>query len=344
MPCLLWTSLLADITLSKGQNLFGFIPNSIDSAATEGPRVPHDAEPADALALGIFAVAVILGGSNFIAVRFSNAELDPFWGAGLRFTLAGALFVLIALALRKPWPRGAQLRLAVVYGVFAFALNYAFLYWALLRVTAGLATIVLAVVPLMTLLLSVAQGLERLRARGVAGALLALAGIGWTTFGPGHVTLALWPLAAMLASGVCVGQGMILSKRLSANHPAVINAIGMIVGAPLLLALSLVAGETWAVPRGPRALWALGYLVTLGSVGLFAVVLLLVRRWTASAGSYMFVLFPVVTAVLGVWLADETLSVHAVAGAVLVMAGVWFGALSPGARAVGMRPLSHVEP
>lgn len=306
--------------------------------------VPHDAEPADPLALGIFAVAVVLGGSNFIAVRFSNAELDPFWGAGLRFSLAGALFILIALALRKPWPRGAQLRLAVVYGVFGFALNYAFLYWALLRVTAGLATIVLAVVPLVTLLLSVTQGIERLRARAVVGALLALAGISWTTFGPGHVRLALWPLAAMLASAVCVGQGMILTRRLSANHPAVINAIGMTVAVPLLLGLSLVAGESWAAPRGASALWALAYLVTLGSVGLFVVVLLLVRRWTASAGSYMFVLFPVVTTVLGVWLADETLSIHAIAGAVLVMAGVWFGALSPGARADGMRPQSQVGP
>ena len=38
----------------------------------------------------LFATAVTLGGSNFLAVRLSNRELDPFWGAGLRFTLAAA--------------------------------------------------------------------------------------------------------------------------------------------------------------------------------------------------------------------------------------------------------------
>ncbi|MBW3537634.1 MAG: EamA family transporter, partial [Actinobacteria bacterium] len=70
----------------------------------------------DALALATFLVAVTLGGANFIAVRFSNRELDPFWGAALRFGLATILFVLIALALRLRWPRGSQLLLTAVYG------------------------------------------------------------------------------------------------------------------------------------------------------------------------------------------------------------------------------------
>ena len=34
-----------------------------------------------------FATAVLLGGGNFVAVRFSNQELDPLWGAALRFGL-----------------------------------------------------------------------------------------------------------------------------------------------------------------------------------------------------------------------------------------------------------------
>ncbi len=72
--------------------------------------------------------------------------------------------------------------------------------------------------------------------------------------------------------------------------------------------------------------------MTLGSVGLFILVLLVVRRWTVSATSYMFVLFPVVTLALAAWLLDEPITGEAVTGAALVMLGVWFGALSPGAR------------
>ena len=286
----------------------------------------------DALALGTFVLSVVLGGANFIAVRFSNRELDPFWGAALRFGLAAALFVVIALAMRLRWPTGRHFVLTAVYGALAFAISYALMYWSLVRVTAGVAVVVLAIVPLMTLMLAAAQGLERLHLRGALGAVLALAGIGLITFGPGDVVLPLSALAAMLAAALCIGQSIILGKRLSYNHPVMTNAVGMTVGALLLLVFSAVARESWVFPRESEALWAVAYLVTLGSVGLFVLVLLVVRRWTASASSYMFVLFPVVTIALGAWLADEPVTRYAVAGAALVMAGVWIGALSPAAR------------
>ena len=48
----------------------------------------------------LFAGAVTLGGSNFLAVRLSNRELDPFWGAGLRFSVAAAIFMIIVVTLR----------------------------------------------------------------------------------------------------------------------------------------------------------------------------------------------------------------------------------------------------
>lgn len=279
----------------------------------------------------LFATAVTLGGTNFLAVRLSNRELDPFWGAGLRFSMAAAIFIVIALALRLPWPRGRQLFLSVVNGVLGIFLFYALAYWALVRVTAGTATVVLALVPLVTLLLASAQRFERVKGRAVAGSLLAVAGITWMAVGPGQVTLAPIPLLALLAATVCVGESVIVSKMISANHPAVINAVSLTVGAMTLLGMSAVTGEQWALPRQPEVMWSLAYLVTLGSVGLFALILLVVRRWTASATSYMFVLFPIVTLLLGAWLVDEPMTAQGALGALVVMAGVWFGALSPDA-------------
>jgi drug/metabolite transporter (DMT)-like permease len=217
-------------------------------------------------------------------------------------------------------------------------MSYALMYWALVRVAAGVATIVLAVVPLVTVLLAALHGLERFRLRGGLGAVLALAGIAWMVLGPQPVHVPLPALVAMLAAAVCIGESIIVSKRLSAQHPAMTNAVGMATGTVLLLVLSAVTGEPWALPRQPEVLAAVGYLVTLGSVGLFLLVLEVVKRWTASATSYLFVLFPVATLALGAALADEPVTAQAVTGAVLVMAGVWFGALSPGARRVPAPP------
>lgn len=284
------------------------------------------------MTLSLFAVAVTLGGANFIGVRFSNRELDPFWGAGLRFSLAALLFIGIAAALKLRWPRGRQLGYTMLYGFLSFALFYALMYWALVRVTAGVATVVLAVVPLVTLLLAAAHGMESLGLRSVVGSFLAIAGIVWMTFGPQEVVLPFAALLAFLAAAVTAGESVILSKKVSGYHPAMTNAVAMATGAVVLLAISAVTGDRWALPTQGEVIWSLIYLVTLGSAGLFVVLLLVVRKWTASATSYAFVLFPVSTMLLGAWIADEPITGQGVAGAILVMSGVWFGALSPGAR------------
>ena len=292
--------------------------------------------------LAAFSGAVLLGGANFLAVRFSNRDLSPFWGAGLRFSVAAAIFVAIAVALRLRWPRGRQLFDTIIYGLLSFALFYALMYWALVRVTAGMATVVLAVVPLFTLLLAATHRLEQLQGRAVAGSLLALAGIVWMAVGPTEVELPLTGLVAMVGAALCVAESVILGKRLSNNHPVITNAVAMPAGTAVLLTLSAVAGEQWVLPSQSEAVWALSYLVTLGSVGLFILTLLVVRHWKASATSYMFVLFPVVTMLLGAWLADEPITVHGIIGAVLVMAGVWVGALAPAARRAAVAPPAPV--
>ena len=280
------------------------------------------------LTLAAFSVAVLLGGANFVAVRLSNQELAPFWGAGLRFGLAAVLFVMIAFFLRLRWPRGRLLALTAVYGALAFAIPYALLYWALTRATAGSATVVMAGVPLVTLLLAVTQRLERFTMRALAGSVLALGGIAWMVLGSQGVSAPAGAVLAMLGATLAVGQSIILGKQLSANHPAMTNAVAMTIAALLLMMLSASVDEAWVLPSQPGVAAALAYLVTLGSVGLFILVLLVVRTWTSSASSYMFVLFPVVTMGLAAWLIDEPVTLPAVLGAALVMTGVWFGALS----------------
>jgi drug/metabolite transporter (DMT)-like permease len=284
------------------------------------------------LTVALFAAAVLIGGINFIAVRFSNRELDPFWGAGLRFGIAAILFIIMALVLRLRFPRGRVLWMTVLYGLLSFAISYALMYWALVRVNAGLAAVVLAVVPLVTVLLAAAHGMERLTTRSLLGSVLAIAGILWMTLGPEEVVLPFTALVAMLLAVVSVSESVIVSKKVSGNHPVMTNAVGMTAGAAVLLVISAVAGEPWLWPTEPESMWAVVYLATLGSVGLFVLLLLVIRKWTASATSYSFVLFPVVTMLVGALIADEALTMQGIIGAALVMSGVWFGALSPAAR------------
>lgn len=107
------------------------------------------------------------------------------------------------------------------------------------------------------------------------------------------------------------------------------NAVAMTIAALLQGVLSASVNEAWSLPSQPSVVAALVYLLTLKSVGLFILVLLVVRTWTSSAGSYMFVLFPVVALGLAAWLTNEPVTLSAVLGAALVMVGALSGPAPP---------------
>lgn len=294
------------------------------TATTPKTNTTH---PTGYLTLATFLAVVLLGGSNFVAVRFSNQELEPFWGAALRFSVAAIILLLYVLYRRLPLPRGRLLWLTAGYGVMTFTLSYALMYWALVEVTAGIAAVVLAMVPLITPFLAAAHRQETISMRAIVGALIALGGVTWMTIGPEGLTLPLTGLIAILLAAFSVSESVVLSKVVSANHPAVTNAVAMAFGSALLIAVSGVAGETWAIPGETDSLIAVVYLILFGSIGLFVLTLLVVRKWTASAVAYAFVLFPVVALLLEAMLTDEVLTLKKVIGALVVMAGVWVGAL-----------------
>ncbi|HEV2139043.1 MAG TPA: EamA family transporter [Nitrososphaerales archaeon] len=280
------------------------------------------------LVLVALAVQVILAGANFVAVRFSNLELPPFWGASLRFLFAGLIFLAVVGLRRIELPRGRALEGVLIYGVLSFGVSYAFAYYALVSVNAGLASVVFSMVPITTLFLAGVQKQERLELRGLGGGLIAIAGTA-VVFNE-QLTLAI-PLAALLAltgSVVAVAETSVVLKHFPRANPYATNAVGMLIGAAMLVAISLIAQETWSLPSKIPTIISVAYLVVPGSVFLFALYLYVISKWTASATNYGFVLIPLVTVLVGSVLAGETVTLTFLAGTALVLVGVYLGAIS----------------
>ncbi len=280
---------------------------------------------APGVVLGAFLVMVLLGGANFVAVRFSNAELPPFWGAGSRFIASAVILALIGMALRVPFPRGRTLVGASLYGLFGFGVFYALAYVGLQKASAGSGAVLLSLAPLTTFLLALFQGQERFRWRALVGALVALAGIVVMFGAPGGVPLG--SVLAFLGAAVAVGEAGVIAKWFPKAHPVSMNAVAMGVGSVLLLILSRIAGESWELPSRAATRTAIVYLILLGSVGLFVLYLFILKRWTASRTAYAFVLFPVVASLLGLWLEGDPITPALALGGVIVLGGVYVGAL-----------------
>src|SRR3954453_12711172 len=169
-------------------------------------------------ALWAFVATVVAVGINPVAVRFSNRELDPIWGAALRFALAAAVFAVILRARKLALPRGRALVGAVLFGLLNFAGTVGFAYYALVHVHAGAGQIVFALTPLATLLLAALERQEHLQARGLAGALFAAVGV--TVLGAGSFrgTVPLSSALALLASLLCVSQAAVTIRQFPHVH------------------------------------------------------------------------------------------------------------------------------
>lgn len=283
--------------------------------------------PGTRLVILAFAAETLLAGANGVAIRFSNRELAPLWGAGLRFALAGILVVIIMLVLRQPLPRGRTLLGAMLFGLLQFAGAFGFFYLALVQIQAGLGQTLLALVPLATLLLAVVQGQERLRGIAVLGTLLGLAGIGLIFFDPQRQSIPLLALLAVLASVLCFAQALVLVRRMPPIHPVSMNAVGMVTGAFVLLILSTLIGEPKELPTQSETWVALVYVIVLGSVVVFLLHVYVAQHWSASRASYVMVVIPLVTITLSAWLDQEPVTGSLLLGAALVLSGVYIGAL-----------------
>jgi drug/metabolite transporter (DMT)-like permease len=288
----------------------------------------------DRVALAAFVGCNLAVASNPIAVRFSNRELAPLWGAGLRFGVAAAILVLLMAVLRLRPPRGHALAGTILFGVLNFAAAVGLAYYAFVHVHAGFGQILFALTPLTTLLLAALQGQERISVRAVAGAALALAGVAVLAAEPLRSNVPPLALLALIVSMVCVAQAAVLVRRLPPLNPITVNAVGSAAAAAILLPLSVLVGEPWELPQATTTWVAFAYLVAVGSLVMVGLYLVVLKHWEASRAAYVFVLSPFLTLLLSAWLDNEPLGAGLFLGGFVILAGVYVGALRPRAPRV----------
>lgn len=267
----------------------------------------------------------LIWGSTFLVISIGNDTLPPMWAAAIRLALASLVLGGIAAALRHPFPRGEALKAAVLFGMFQFGVNMPLLYWGEVTVPSGIAAVLFATVPLSSSLITRAFGMERLNRLKIAGALVAIAGVafigGASTAGFSHTAGVL----AILAAATVAGLGTTLLKRGPRQSPFAATAVGHAVGLPICLVASALVGERWSLPQTPAAWWPILYLVLAGSTGAFAMLAYLLHHWPVTRVAFISVLTPVTALILGAVVRHEPLSPKAMAGTLLVFAGLALG-------------------
>ncbi len=270
-------------------------------------------------AWAILLVLYAVWGSVFLANRFALESFPPFLLNAVRFLGGGGiLYVILRLkgtkdASPKEWAGSALIgSLLFVGGAGALTVGQ---QW----VASGLAAVLMATVPLWTVLFA---GIwERLPNRvewaGLVTGILGVALLNLEKGVSGNLPGVIW----ILGGSASWGLGSALSRRMTWLDGPMATAAQMLSGGAILLLLSLLAEERMEHVT-PKAAWGILHLVIFASViGVSLYRWLLKNVRPALATSYTLV-NPVTATVLGVLFAGEKFSVVALGAMAVILFGV----------------------
>ena len=282
-----------------------------------------------AIVVKLSLVALIWGGA-FIAGRVAAAQMSAPTAALWRYLIATVALVVLTFLREGGLPRLSRrewigIVLLGATGVVAYNLCFMF---GLESVPASRGSLIIALNPAATMIGAALFLHEPLTLGKVAGMLLALAGV-TLELGGGN------PLA-LFEGGAGVGEAALfgcviawaaytlIGKRITVGiSPLAVTTYAALVGTAMLVAIALMRGEL-VVPNASPAGWvSLAYMGTLGTAVAFVWFLEGVKTLGPARAAIFVNLVPVAAIALGVLLLGERITMPMIAGAVLVIAGVW---------------------
>jgi drug/metabolite transporter (DMT)-like permease len=204
----------------------------------------------------IVVSAICFGTMAIMARAAYAAGVDIATLLALRFVIAAAVLVSVALARHEPWPKGRALLAAILLGALGYAGQSFTFFTALTLAPAGLVALLLYLYPaLVTVLSALALG-EKLTQRKLAA--LAVAVIGTAlTIGPASNASPLG-VALGLAAAAIYAVYIVVGSRLGARVAPRPMATVVVASAGAVFAVAALArGPAW--PQSP-----MGWLAVVG--------------------------------------------------------------------------------
>jgi drug/metabolite transporter (DMT)-like permease len=284
--------------------------------------------------LGIIAAltASAAGGIAGGATRFVIHATDPVTLGVLRFGTGFLILLPIAIAKNVRWPRRRDWIAVGLLGIlffFAFSVLFNFAYD---YTTAARGALMLSTMPLITMLVGAAFGVEPLTARKTVGVLVALLGVFIAlALGLSHAPPGAWRgEAVMFVATFCISLYNVWSRPFIArSSPLAFLTVGMGAAAVCLFLWAILIHGFDAVTRFQLPQWlAALYLGIFGSAGVFMLWVFALSRTTPTKTAVTITVNPIFASIVGAAAIGEKIGFNLIIGLAAVAAGIWIATIS----------------
>jgi drug/metabolite transporter (DMT)-like permease len=263
-----------------------------------------------------------LWGGSFLFMRYAAPAFGALPLMWLRVAIATVCLLPLLVWRGQVGALRERIGVVTVMGLFNSAIPFVLIAWATLSITAGLASILNATVPIMTALIGAVWLRDRLGAGRVAGLVIGMAGVvllaaDKADFKPGGSG---WALLAMVGATLCYGFAANFTKRYLTGVPPMVNAAGsQIVSA---VALTPFALWTWPAQTPAPLAWAAAAVLGVGCTAIAYVLFFrLIERVGASRAVTVTFLVPVFGTLWGALFLGESVTGSMLLGGAVVLLG-----------------------
>lgn len=270
-------------------------------------------------------VFVLLWSGGYSFAKLGLAHVEPMTMLALRYGLAVAVLLPLALVLRPRWPVGMRHWAAVaVTGFLIQCVYFGLAYLAMKRgMNAGTTAIIMALQPALVAAAAPMVGGQRGGRMLWLGLALGFGGVVLATLSDGALGPSPWG-AALLALGALAGitAATVFEKWHGRKTDPVAGGIVQYLVGFAVLAPVAGATESMVIDWQPQLIVALAYLVLANSLISISLYIALIQRGDATRISALMYLVPPLAMVLAWALLGEALGPLALSGLALAAAGV----------------------
>jgi drug/metabolite transporter (DMT)-like permease len=280
------------------------------------------------LDLTAIVVCTLAWGTTWFAITLQFGTVDPIVSVVYRFALAAAvLFAWCVLRKEKIALTRAQHVAVFGIGVFTFAIDYAFVYWAEERVVSAMVAVIFAALAFVNLVLFRIVFKTRAAPLAWLAAVLGVGGVAllsWSEIaGAAMDARALTGIALAVAGllGAAIGNAYAHRAEAAGAGVAASTAWAMLYGTALLALFAVATGRAWSFSWTPQYIFSLLHLSIVGSVIAFALYFGLARRRGYATAAYIGALTPILAMGMSAAFEHKTWGLSAFAGLALILAG-----------------------
>ena len=269
----------------------------------------------------------VIWGTTYLVIRIGVQHLPPMLFAGIRWIIAGSIFIVFMKWKGKALPKANEIVHLAIVGLALLGLGNGLVVVSEQWIPSGLTALLLSTVPFGIV------GLESLLPKGpklnltiIAGLIMGLLGVFLIFKGEVKYLLVVENRLGILGIMMAVffwSLGSIYSKYKKVNvHPLMGASVQMLVAGTAMAIVGVSLGELQKITLEMKGFLSLAYLITVGSWGGYGSYIYAIAHLPLSLVATHAYVNPIIALFLGWLILDEELNLQIIIAAFVILVGV----------------------